>query len=218
MGATDAFLTAVDMTSGALIFSTYWGGTSFDEIRAIAIDSAGRIVTVGMTSSLDFPLLQSAKPSLGGIYDGFVTRWNSSLNLELSAYIGGSGSDATLALAVVGTKLYFAGQTQSFDLPAVSAFQTSNAGSSSGFWGVFSDSACNISLGTPTTSVGAGGGIGSFNVVIAQGCAWTATSDAPWLVVTSGSNGVGPGSVSYSLGRNSAATSRVAHITIQGSP
>lgn len=56
----------------------------------------------------------------------------------------------------------------------------------------------------------------TFAVATNNGCAWTATSNAPWLTVTGG-NGTGNGTVTYSADANpSAANARVGTITVNG--
>ena len=48
------------------------------------------------------------------------------------------------------------------------------------------------------------------------GCAWTATSSAPWLTVTSGATGSGNGTVGYSVAANPNTTLRTATISAGG--
>ena len=51
-------------------------------------------------------------------------------------------------------------------------------------------------------SFGAEGGRGSIQVTPSSGCPWTATSDVPWVAVTSGWSGTGSGSLTYSVAPN----------------
>jgi hypothetical protein len=56
---------------------------------------------------------------------------------------------------------------------------------------------------SPTTqSFTAAGGAGSVNVTAPGGCAWTATSDANWLSITSGGSGAGNSAVAFSVAAN----------------
>jgi hypothetical protein len=41
-------------------FATYFGGTNFDSIRDVCVDSQGNIIAVGGTSSPDFPTTPGA--------------------------------------------------------------------------------------------------------------------------------------------------------------
>ncbi|MEZ4568494.1 MAG: Ig-like domain-containing protein, partial [Desulfobacterales bacterium] len=49
-------------------------------------------------------------------------------------------------------------------------------------------------------------------------CAWTATSGAPWISVTSGSSGTGSGSVGFSVAENTTTSPRTGTITVAGTP
>lgn len=46
-------------------------------------------------------------------------------------------------------------------------------------------------------------------------CTWSATSDASWIMITSGMNGTGNGNVNYSVSEN-LSTARMGSITIEG--
>src|SRR5918996_2550039 len=50
----DAFVSKLS-PEGALVFSTYFGGTGIDEARAIAVDDTGAVYLSGGTTSADFP-------------------------------------------------------------------------------------------------------------------------------------------------------------------
>jgi uncharacterized protein (TIGR03437 family) len=62
--------------------------------------------------------------------------------------------------------------------------------------------ACNLTLTPSTQTVGGAGGVGSFSVTAAQGCAWTATSTASWITINSGSSGSGNGTVGFTAASN----------------
>jgi hypothetical protein len=47
------------------------------------------------------------------------------------------------------------------------------------------------------------------------GCAWTATSQAPWITITSGASGTGPGTVVFSVAANTA-DKRSGTLTVAG--
>lgn len=72
---------------------------------------------------------------------------------------------------------------------------------------------CRVEISPPTQSLDASGGSGSVQVTTLAGCAWTTTSSAPWLTVTSGSSGTGSGTVSYTVGANTGGV-RVGALTI----
>ena len=67
---------------------------------------------------------------------------------------------------------------------------------------------CTYQLSASGASLGAGGGSGSVGVTTATGCVWTATSNVPWLRVTSSGSGVGSGVLDYSADPNLTAAGR----------
>ena len=88
----DAFVLKLNSTGSALIYSTYLGGTDYDDPRGIAIDSAGNAYVTGETASFDFPTTAgSYQPQHHGDYDVFVTKLNASGSaLVYSTFIGGT--------------------------------------------------------------------------------------------------------------------------------
>jgi hypothetical protein len=63
-------------------------------------------------------------------------------------------------------------------------------------------SGCSYALVPPSQNVGDSGGTGSFAVNASAGCAWTATSRAPWIAITGAPSGAGGGTVSFSVSSN----------------
>ena len=57
---------------------------------------------------------------------------------------------------------------------------------------------------------------GTIDVVATSGCGWNASESANWITITSGSNGIGNGTVGYSVTVNTGASSRTAIITAAG--
>jgi len=84
---------------------------------------------------------------------------------------------------------------------------------------LFQDRACVFSLDSTSATIASSGGAGAFNVNPDQlnpaGCSWTATSNASFITITSGSSGSGAGQVSYSLAANTGGT-RIGTITAAG--
>lgn len=60
------------------------------------------------------------------------------------------------------------------------------------------------------------GGTGSIGVTADGACNWSATSNAGWIIVTSGASGSGSGAVGYSVSSNTSAGSRSGTITAAG--
>ncbi len=122
-GQTDGFLTKFNGSTGALMVSTFLGGTLNDGINAIAQDQLGRLYVTGFTISTDFPTIRpnqaASAGGLAGSMDAFVATLNSGMVLEtFGTYLGGSGSDSGNAIAVDAmTSIIVAGETTSRDFP-----------------------------------------------------------------------------------------------------
>ena len=77
--------------------------------------------------------------------------------------------------------------------------------------------ACSYSINPTSQSVAAAGGAGSaIAVTTIPGCAWTATSDAPWITNVTPGNGTGSGTVNFTIGANPAAIVRTGTLTVAG--
>ena len=77
---------------------------------------------------------------------------------------------------------------------------------------------CSYAIAPQSATVAASGATSqSVNVVATNGCAWTASSNASFLSITSGASGSGSGSVTYQVAANSGAT-RSGTLTIAGQP
>jgi hypothetical protein len=72
------------------------------------------------------------------------------------------------------------------------------------------------SISPAGASIAAAGGIGSVSVTTGSGCGWTATSKVTWITVTSGSSGMGNGTINYSVAANPGPLLRSGTITVAG--
>ena len=70
---TDAFITKLNASGTALIYSTYLGGSGFDEAYGVAVDAGGNTYVSGTTSSLTFPATNRFQTSDRGD-DAFVLK------------------------------------------------------------------------------------------------------------------------------------------------
>jgi len=147
--ATAAFVTRLNATGSALVYSTYLGGSGNqtnpyqgDVAQSIAVDNIGNAYIAGYTWSPDFPTTAKAfQPTFSGsatLSNGFVTKLNPTGTAQLySTYLGGSGSaaggDYANSIAIDSTgNAYIAGTTGSTNFPVTDgAFQSSNHGAPS---------------------------------------------------------------------------------------
>jgi hypothetical protein len=145
-GEQDAFVTKVNATGSALVYSTLFGGNraSADEsARAIAVDDGGNRYVTGSTRSLDFPTTPGAYDDEHSDVtrqfsneDIFVTKTDpSGLTLLQSTYIGGGYKDRPSAIALLPDgSAVVAGLTESDDYPTTpGAVDTTYAGATEGF-------------------------------------------------------------------------------------
>src|SRR5205823_3952664 len=73
----DAFVTKLNPTGSALIYSTYIGGQDIDLGLAIAVDNSGNVYVTGHTTSVNFPVANPLQETYGGgNRDRFVTKLN----------------------------------------------------------------------------------------------------------------------------------------------
>jgi len=79
---------------------------------------------------------------------------------------------------------------------------------------VVQDGACTYTLTPTLQQFVVAGGPGTINVSAPGGCAWTATSAADWVMITSGASGTGNGTVSYFVTTNNSDMGRTGTISV----
>jgi hypothetical protein len=119
-GGADAFVTKLAPDGGALVFSTYLGGTGDDAGAAVAVDRSRDVWLTGQTTSPGFPLAHAAQHAEAGGADAFVTELDrTGATVSRSTYLGGRGNDGGLAIALDRRgRVHVTGQTASTDFPA----------------------------------------------------------------------------------------------------
>jgi uncharacterized protein (TIGR03437 family) len=124
-GTKDAFVTKLTTAGNALVYSTHLGGSGDEWGYGIAVDGAGSAYVTGYTSSIIFPTMSPYQAKNQGNIDAFVTKLTPIGNaLIYSTYLGGSGLDMGVGIAVDGTgSAYVTGSTQSADFPTQSPYQ-----------------------------------------------------------------------------------------------
>ncbi len=137
-GGLDVFVTVLNPTGSALIYSTYLGGSGDDLGLAIALDSSDDAYVTGSTLSADFPTynpLQGTYAGSANNSNAFVAEINSSgTALVYSTYLGGNGPDSGNGIAVDSAgNAYVAGQTLSPNFPTMNPYQSTDQGQSSAF-------------------------------------------------------------------------------------
>jgi len=133
----DAFVTKLNSTGTALVYSTFLGSTSTDLAYGITVDSAGNAYTTGSTNSSGFPTTAGALDTeLNGSYDAFVTKLNSAgTDAVYSTFLGGTSSDYAYGVTVDSAgNAFITGSTNSSGFPTTAgAYDTQPNGGAAGF-------------------------------------------------------------------------------------
>jgi PKD repeat protein len=138
-GSTDAYVTKLNSTGSALVYSTFLGGSALDSIfGGITVDSAGNMYVTGLTDSIDFPITPYAyDTSFNGNQDAFVTKLDITGGaLVYSTFLGGTNGESGGGSITVDSmgNTYVAGYTTAVDFPTTpGAFDTSYNGNFDGF-------------------------------------------------------------------------------------
>jgi len=151
----DAFVTKLNATGSALVYSTYLGGSGDDFGNSIAVDASGNAYVTGKTSSKDFPTVNPLQSIKGGdICDGppcsdaFIVKLSpTGSTLIYSTYLGGGpnsgglgGFDQGFDIAVDASgNAYIVGDTDSADFPITAGAFDTNCGT---------DGLCNADTGS----------------------------------------------------------------------
>ena len=120
---SEGFITKVDPTGSAMVYSSCIGGTAIlrsYSVRGVAVDAAGSAYVACSMESSDFPTTRGAFQSIGaGGHEVMVAKVNAAGSaLEYATYLGGSGDESAAAIAVDGAgNAYVAGSTASADFP-----------------------------------------------------------------------------------------------------
>ncbi|HET8696030.1 MAG TPA: hypothetical protein VFO94_01010, partial [Gammaproteobacteria bacterium] len=148
-GVSDVFVAKLDAAGGALLYSTYLGGSGGEPANAslggFEIDASGDAFVYGTTDSTDFPVSANAPQPTRGIpnpgpfdQDAFLTRISAAGDaFTFSTYLGGTAieehdddglSGRLMAIDGAGS-VWVAGTTESDDFPVTAgAFDTSYNG------------------------------------------------------------------------------------------
>jgi len=128
-GGSEAYV-AKYAADGALIYSSFLGGSSFETSGGIAVGADGQIYLTGATFSDDFPVTaDSAQPDTELSWDAYVARLDPSGFVTYATFLGGTFEDRGYSIAVDAAGIiYVGGRTASNNFPAAAparnGFQT----------------------------------------------------------------------------------------------
>ena len=119
----------------SILISGYFGGSSEDNVTAVGVDNLSNIVTAGWTASNNLPASHGAQSKYAGSVDAFVASFlPNGGGLNYCTYLGGSGEDQALGLAIDSARsVYITGWTSSTNFPLAGAFQTRLSGTRDAF-------------------------------------------------------------------------------------
>ncbi|HZQ68697.1 MAG TPA: SBBP repeat-containing protein [Terriglobales bacterium] len=200
-GNADAFVTELNPTATALVYSTYLGGSGVDNATGIAL-SGGKVYITGNTipsGATAFPTTAGVfQTTAGGGTDAFVckvdTTQTGNASLSYSTLLGGSGDENAYAIAVDGSgNAHVTGSTTSGDFPTASASQGSLSGTQDAFVTKFDATASSLSfstyLGGTNSEIGVGIALDGSNNIYVTG--QTGSTDFPTVNPTQAATGGG---------------------------
>ena len=177
--------------------------------RSGTLTIAGKTFTVNQGQGCGFSLsTTSATPPAAGATGTFDVRtadgcgWSASSNANwLTVTTGPTGNgNGTVGYTVAAN---------------TGAERTGTITAAGQTFTVVQSGGCTFTLSSNGQTVSAAGGSGSFAVSTPLSCAWTAAASAPWISITSGASGNGPGNVLFAVSAN-ASTARTGTIVVEG--
>ncbi len=172
-GGVAAFLTVLD-DQGAMVYSTYYGGSFTTRARAVATNGSTLVVIGGETGASNLPGTQNGfQPVPAGGVDGFAASFIGAvpggLQFAGATYYGGSNTDSIHALDAGPAGIVASGMTRSDDLPSATGFQSGPGGGRDGFVVTFGANMSAVGFATYL------GGSGDENWAITDG-----STDVAW--------------------------------------
>jgi YVTN family beta-propeller protein len=135
-GGYDFFVTKLNSTGSALLYSTYLGSTGDEEAYGIAVDSQGNAYLAGYSTSIVFPG-SSSNPiqpfKSGALSNAVVAKLNAAGSaINYATYLGGSGDTASGIAVDSSGNAYVIGNTASSTFPVTANAAQSTFGGGSG--------------------------------------------------------------------------------------
>jgi hypothetical protein len=163
-GGQDVFVTKLNATGTALVYSTYIGGSGDDVGYGIAVDGSGNAYVTGRTSSINYPVTPGAfQTTIGGNADVFVTKVCHPITLNSAP-----GTDnQTVCVDTAITPITYS---------TTGATGATFSGLPAGVTGTFSGGNITIS-GTPTVA-----GTFNYTVTLTGGCGGVTTATGTIIV------------------------------------
>ncbi|WP_164928934.1 SBBP repeat-containing protein [Gloeobacter violaceus] len=107
-GTNDVFVSKLNASGNALVYSTYLGGSDDDDYTGIAVDEAGNAYVEGNTASTNFPTANALQLTNKGKSDVFVSK----IDISKPNITGFSPTSGAIGTAVTVTGVGFANATR----------------------------------------------------------------------------------------------------------
>jgi len=129
-GQTDAFVTKISSDGHTVLFSTFFGGSEFDNIRSMTLDSEANIILSGYTNSENLPQTNNLCNKSASTYDNYICKLSADgQELLFSSFYGGTRQWGLNELTISSNNdIIYVGETNSLSFPLVSANQSTYAG------------------------------------------------------------------------------------------
>jgi hypothetical protein len=202
--------------------TSYSGSASVGfSIAANATQSArtGTMTIAGGTFTVTQAALSCSTALSANTQSAGSGRGSGSVNVRTAAGCTWSASSQASWLTITSGASYSGPASVGFSI-AANTTQSTRTGTMTIAGGTFTVTqaglSCSYALSANGQALTSAGGTGSVTMVATNGCAWTASSSASWLTVTSGASATGPGTVAFRASANTSTTARTATLTIAG--
>jgi hypothetical protein len=106
----EAFLTKLNQTGSALIYSTYFGGAGDDVATGVAIDQIGDAYIAGHTASANLPTRNPFQLTMNGTGDAFIAKFGTGAGGSLSVlsfYPAQGGNSGSITPTITGSGFHY---------------------------------------------------------------------------------------------------------------
>jgi parallel beta-helix repeat protein len=128
-GDYDIFVSKFAADGITLLYSTYLGGTGYDNAVDIAVDDTGNAYVIGTTHSTNYPLMNPYDNTPADLDVVVTTLSATGDTLLYSTYLGGTQREQAKGLTIDSEyHIYATGITYSSDFPTVNAYDSTYSG------------------------------------------------------------------------------------------
>ena len=120
--------------NGQLQFSSYAGGSGWDTLHFVEVDSYNNVLTVGIGGPDGFPIRNEIQTDNQGSVDLVIMMLSPTGQPFFCSYFGGLAEENPRTLYVSENTTLIVGETESYDFPVSSdSYQQENSGEADGF-------------------------------------------------------------------------------------